>query len=325
MRYPRQKIKDKGCYYHIVNHVSGPRNDLPFSEEDKTMGFQIVTKLQKLYILEVISLCWMNNHFHIILYSSGKKMPVNEVVDRYNSFYKKDIYNHPPLNINDNLERCYKIAEKLNDISEFMRSFQQRFTYWFNKKENRQGPLWKSRFWSCILEGSVALWECVKYVELNPVRAGLVDDPGKYNYSSWGRFGKNKRHPFYANFVKHMGRNSIHRTANCKRETSHLSVTEIFDLELKAIVFFEGRMSETDQKRMFEDAKAREELIFSRFLIKVKNWTSGMIIGSAKFVEKTAERFFQSEFIAGKRKGYGRSCSGDTLVCFHRGRKNVPI
>lgn len=325
MRCSRQKIKGKGCYYHIANHVSGPRNDLPFSEEDKRKGFQIVTRLQELYTIEVISLCWMNNHFHLIVYSSGKKKSISEVVERYNSFYKNDIYNHPPLNVNENPKLCYQVAEKLNDISEFMRSFQQRFSYWFNKTTNRQGPLWKNRFWSCILEGPVALWECVKYVELNPVRAGLVDDPCEYDHSSWGRFGKNKRHPFYSNFVKHMGKYSTRRVGKYKRAKSRLSITEQFDLELKTVVFLEGRISETDRKKILEEVKTKEEMMFGKFLIKVKNWTTGMIIGSANFVEKTAGLFYQTDIIEKKKKGYGRSFSGDSLVCFHRGRTYVPM
>ena len=136
MRFPRLKIKGKGCYYHITNHVSGPRGALPFTEEDKEMGFQIVRRLLELYCIEVISLCWMSNHFHLIVYCSGKIPSINKVVKRYNSFYKHEIYDHPPLDAKADPERCDKIASKLIDISEFMRSLQQRFTCRFNKNNN---------------------------------------------------------------------------------------------------------------------------------------------------------------------------------------------
>ncbi len=320
MRFPRQKISGKGCYYHLVNRVSGPRHDLPFTEEDKEMGFQLVEKLQKLYCIDIISLCWMNNHFHLIVYSPGQKPPIDEVVERYNSFYKHDIYSHPPLDVNNHPKRCNKIAKKLIDISEFMRSFQQRFTCWFNKNNNRQGPLWKSRFWSCILEGPVALWECVKYVELNPVRAGLVDDPSDYEHSTWGQFGKKRSQPFYKNFIKHMTKNSNRRRGKYKREGIELSVLELFELEVQAVMLHEGRILDEEKQNVKNLVKAREKIIFNRFLVRVSNWTSGMIIGSSRFVENTAKLFYQSEFIKKKKKGYGNNSFGDLLMCFHKGR-----
>ena len=319
MRFPRQKIKGKGCYYHITNHVSGPRGALPFTEENKEVGFQIVEMLQKLYCIEVISLCWMSNHFHLIVYSPGTKPSIKKVVKRYNSFYKYEIYDHPPLDAKADPKRCDKIANKLIDISEFMRSLQQRFTCRFNKNNNRQGPLWKSRFWSCILEGPAALWECVKYVELNPVRAEIVRDPRKYEYSTWGQFGKKRNHPFYKSFVKHMERNSTRRRSKYRKDGIRISVMELFELEVKTIMDLEGWLSEDEKKKLYESAKTKGETLFNRFLIRVSNWTSGMIIGSSHFVENTAKLFYQSDFIE-KKKTYGDDSLGDNLVCFHRGR-----
>ncbi|MGB3976813.1 MAG: transposase [bacterium] len=320
MRYPRHKIRGKGCYYHLVNHVSGPRHALPFMEEDKEMGFQIAKKLQKLYCIDIISLCWMNNHFHMIVYCPGNKPPLNDVVERYNSFYKHDVYGHPPLNATAQPKRCNKVAEKLIDISEFMRSFQQRFTNWFNKKNSRQGPLWKSRFWSCILEGSIALWECVKYVELNPVRAGLVDDPGNYEYGTWGRFRKKRNQPFYKSFIKHLKKNLNRRRSKFRKEGIQLSVLELFELEIKTAMLIEGRLLGEEKKKLLESVNVQEKMNFNRFLIRVYNWTSGMIIGSSRFVENTAKLFYQSEYIKKKKKGYGKNSLGDFLVCFHRGQ-----
>ena len=46
------------------------------------------------------------------------------------------------------------------------------------------------------LEGNTALWDCLTYVEMNPVRAGLAEAPGDYRFSTWGRMvGGGEREP----------------------------------------------------------------------------------------------------------------------------------
>jgi hypothetical protein len=72
------------------------------------------------------------------------------------------------------------------DLSEFMKTLKQKFTAWFNRKYDRVGTLWESRFKSVIVEGS---WQCLlkvaAYVDLNAVRAGLEDDPKDYRWCGY--------------------------------------------------------------------------------------------------------------------------------------------
>lgn len=58
-----------------------------------------------------------------------------------------------------------------------------RYSQYFNQKTNRKGHLWQSRFYSCVLDER-HLYAAVRYVEKNPVRAGLVNYPGDYKWSS---------------------------------------------------------------------------------------------------------------------------------------------
>ncbi|MCH8474701.1 MAG: hypothetical protein LAT55_05670, partial [Opitutales bacterium] len=58
---------------------------------------------------------------------------------------------------------------------------------WYNSEHRRYGPLWSEKFKSVLVEGRAnALKVVAAYIDLNPVRAGLVDDPGKYAYSGYG-------------------------------------------------------------------------------------------------------------------------------------------
>lgn len=67
----------------------------------------------------------------------------------------------------------------------------RRYTRHVNFREGWRGHLWQGRFSSFILDQSYLL-ACVRYVELNPVRAGLVDKPEKWHWSSAGNHIKGK-------------------------------------------------------------------------------------------------------------------------------------
>ncbi len=81
---------------------------------------------------------------------------------------------------------------RMNDLSEFMKTFLQRFTHWFNRTHKRRGTLWVARYKSVIIESGLAARTLAGYIDLNPVRAGLVEDPADYPWSSYGEavFGK---------------------------------------------------------------------------------------------------------------------------------------
>jgi hypothetical protein len=76
----------------------------------------------------------------------------------------------------------------MGDLSEFMKTFKHRFAVWFNKSHKRFGHLWAERFTSTIVEGNrhFALQMVAAYVDLNPVRAGMVRDPKDYRWSGYG-------------------------------------------------------------------------------------------------------------------------------------------
>ena len=61
-----------------------------------------------------------------------------------------------------------------------------RFTRWFNRTHSRTGTLWEERFKSVIVESGVAARTMAAYIDLNPVRAGMVNDPADYRWSSYG-------------------------------------------------------------------------------------------------------------------------------------------
>jgi putative transposase len=69
--------------------------------------------------------------------------------------------------------------------SVLMRRLGQHYVQYFNRRQGRTGTLWEGRFRSCPVEDERYLLVCQRYIELNPVRAGMVDEPGQYQWSSY--------------------------------------------------------------------------------------------------------------------------------------------
>lgn len=66
-----------------------------------------------------------------------------------------------------------------------MKGLGQRYAQFFNRMYERTGPLWDGRYHSCIAESSYYVLACYRYIELNPVRAGMVNRPADYRWSSY--------------------------------------------------------------------------------------------------------------------------------------------
>ncbi|MGB5080220.1 MAG: transposase [Burkholderiales bacterium] len=66
-----------------------------------------------------------------------------------------------------------------------MKHLGQRYVQYVNRVYERSGTLWEGRFRSSIVQAEAYLLRCQRYVELNPVRAGMVDSPAAYRWSSF--------------------------------------------------------------------------------------------------------------------------------------------
>ncbi|MFT7172231.1 MAG: hypothetical protein ACI9NQ_000440 [Paracoccaceae bacterium] len=79
-----------------------------------------------------------------------------------------------------------RFMKRFCDVSVFMKELKERFSRWFNKQNGRRGPLWMDRFKSVLVDGEDALATMAAYIDLNPVRAGIVADPLDYAWSGYG-------------------------------------------------------------------------------------------------------------------------------------------
>ncbi len=70
-------------------------------------------------------------------------------------------------------------------ISLLMQSVGRQYVQYFNAQYRRSGTLWEGRYKSCLIQAERYLLEVYRYIELNPVRAEMVSEPGEYAWSSY--------------------------------------------------------------------------------------------------------------------------------------------
>lgn len=69
--------------------------------------------------------------------------------------------------------------------SALIKHVSQRYVRYFNREHSRTGTLWEGRFRSCLTESARYVLACYRYIEMNPVRAGMVAHPAGYPWSSF--------------------------------------------------------------------------------------------------------------------------------------------
>lgn len=76
--------------------------------------------------------------------------------------------------------------ETADGISKLMKGVGQRYVQYINRTHGRTGTLFEGRFRSSLVEADAYLFACQRYIELNPVRASMVEAPGNYPWSTYG-------------------------------------------------------------------------------------------------------------------------------------------
>jgi hypothetical protein len=172
---------------------------------------------------------------------------------------------------------------RMYNLSEFVKELKQRFSRWYNKRHDRKGTLWEDRFKSVVVEGNeCSLLHVAAYIELNPVRAGIVKHPGEHRWTSYAEAvagGKRAR-----NGIRKLmsGRGNLLDWKDAVRAYSR---------------YFEERSHQQSHYRQavesggesVEAAEPASNEISHPILNRVRYFCEGIILGSQGFVEN----FFQ--------------------------------
>ncbi len=104
-------------------------------------------------------------------------------------------------------------GQDVGDVSAMMQTLGRRYVRSINQRYGRTGTLWEGRFKSSVMESERYLLTCMRYIELNPVRAAMVAAPEDYRWSSYRRHALGKRDEWLADHGCYLalGRDSASR------------------------------------------------------------------------------------------------------------------
>ena len=176
-RNARFTLSYRPTVYHVISRTALP--GFPLGDVEKDRLLDIIRYFSKIYFVDVLGFAIMGNHWHLAV----KVYPMeyaerDEVKDRFTNRYGDDVY------FGD--KEYEKFSKKWTDLSEFVREVKQTFSRYFNKRHNRRGFFWGERFKSLIVEEGLTLVNLLAYIDLNPIRAGIVKRPEEYKWCSLG-------------------------------------------------------------------------------------------------------------------------------------------
>ena len=274
-RTTRLLIPDQATVYHVMSRSA--LLDLPLGDSEKDHLTSLIKRLGRLYFTEIIGFCCMGNHFHLLV----RMLPEDtfsdaELQQRHELFFREEkrfSEGHIPF---------YRL--KYASLSELIKELKQSFSRWYNRRTGRRGFFWSERFKSVIVENGESLINCLAYIDLNPVRAGIVSKPEDYRWSGLGchvqqgnsdgclslDFGLNEYGP-------------LDNNERLRRYRQY--VYEVGELETSHGACIAPEIAEKERQRGYR--LTRKE----RFLYRNRYFTDSAVIGSREFVFESFQRF----------------------------------
>jgi len=192
-RTKRQWISQKCGAFHITSKIAGNSTRLTYDEKEYFL--RLLERLTKGFFVKLHSFCIMDNHFHILatgLELDAQHASKEELLQRYKLMFGKE--SEPPPGYYDNSGQIIpdqdggieRLRERLGSVSRFVQELKQTFSHWYNNRHNLHGYVWGGRFKGVLVYHGEAQLICSSYIDLNPVRAGIVKLPEDYRWSSMG-------------------------------------------------------------------------------------------------------------------------------------------
>ena len=306
----RFAFEDRVCHHHLMSRVAG--GDLLFGDVEKEAFRKIMRRLERFMGMDVLTYVVMGNHFHILLrvperkcflgkFEKGTKLEREERLFEhlkvlYSKAYVAQLKAELAVMEKQGLVELYEktiqgYLDRFCSLRHFMKELKETFSRWFNKRPGRRGTLWQERYRSVLVENGEALQTMAAYIDLNAVRAGLVDDPKDYRWCGYAEaLGGSKRARRGLCVVLEMKVASWATNAQETYRRLLLGVGIEAGEELKES---EERQGRKFRRRGMKRADALAELREGKRLSKadllrcrVRYFSDGLVLGSRDFVER---------------------------------------
>jgi len=185
------------AYYHCVSRVVN--RDFVLGDIEREEFVRLMRAYERLCGLRVVTYCVMSNHFHVLV-GVPKRPEVLPSNTALIDIVRASLGDLAATNLEYDLGQAAKIKSalweeeireryfrRMWDVSSFMKTLKQRFTQWFNRAHKRKGTLWEDRFRSVLVQSAgEPVAAMAAYIDLNPIRANMVEDPKEYRWSGYG-------------------------------------------------------------------------------------------------------------------------------------------
>ena len=299
-------------YYHCMSRIIQKQKLLNYSEKERFR--KIMRRVSEFAGVDVLTYALMGNHIHLLLRVPVKHdIPEEEILRRIKVLYGR-IYAEEVKEELKKLrkEKDYYGVEKLlksytyrmHDLSQFMKMVMQRFTQSYNKRHERRGHLWEGRFKSVLIEDKPnALSTMAAYIDLNAVRAGLVNDPKDYRFCGYGEAvaGNKSARKGMSILYDILGYGNNWHTGN-KYYRQHVFM-QSDEHRKKGTAISRQKIAEVLEKG---GKLSKAELLHCR----VRYFSDGVVLGSQAFVEDIFEKY-RDEFGLKRKNGARKPRYGD--------------
>jgi REP element-mobilizing transposase RayT len=183
-REARRLIHEETGGYHIISRVTG--QDFLMGPKEKDRFLDILYLLSQVYFVELHSYCVMDNHFHLLVTmreSHAQDCTGSNLLERVNHLRK---FSGKSALESLKPAESTRFRERFGSVSCFAQDIKQEFTRWYNRIHDRKGYFWSDRFRGVLIGHGKAQLACAAYIEMNPVRAKIVESPEQYKWSSSG-------------------------------------------------------------------------------------------------------------------------------------------
>ena len=341
---PWKDSAERPVIYHCITRVVDRR--FAFEQADKEK-FRTLMRMQENFTgCRVLAYCLMSNHVHLLLEVpplAAGGLSDDELLRRMRALHHEVAVAEVAKRLAElrkagrdaaARELHESLTYRMHDLGEFMKALLQRFSRWFNTHHERTGTLWESRFKSVLVEDGIAAQTMAAYIDLNPVRAGMVADPAEYRWSSYGEAmgggpkgnGRKARAGLVRAIMAHKGYEADARHWPGEVSRSYrMILLEEGEEKLREVVNPAGRLEvkvvRKGLKKAAADAemerlqRSRDVAIGKMLRCRVRYFTDGAVIGSRGFVDEVfrlcRDRFGpQRKDGARKLRGSGATAAG---------------
>ena len=274
-RIPRFMISGEPAAYHVISRTA--LDGYVLGDVEKDYFVRLLKDKARIYFADILGYCVMGNHFHLLVRMRPDTDYADaDIVKRYHLVYGKDV--RFPAG------RLGFYREKWSSLSEFVKEIKVGFSRFYNKRHGRRGFFWGDRFKSVVVENGETLVNCLSYIDLNPVRAGLVQRPEAYRWSSIGYHLQTDNKDGFLSLDFGL-RQFV--TCSDKERLAHyrrfLYETGAVDKDNGARI--DKQVLESERKKDFAVTRTM------RFACRTRYFTDSGIIGTKAFVAATFQQF----------------------------------